>query len=232
MLTESTGTTAASAVIDTEGATYVERRGLPASPGTIDRRLTPRAWDGRLASVISNAGSPPVLASAVVGLTALKLSSARAWIWGGVYVVLGVLMPFLFVVWLVKRGDITDIDVQLRKQRIQPLLATIVCNGLAWLVLALAVAPATMTVVAGALWFQAVVVLAITLRWKISVHVATAAGVTTMAWALLGTPLPLVLTVPLVAWSRVRLRRHTVLQTVAGAFLGFVIFSTAATLIP
>jgi membrane-associated phospholipid phosphatase len=140
-------------------------------------------------------------------------------------------MPFLYVAWLVKRGDITDIDVRLRKQRAQPLLVTITCTGFAWLVLALGVAPRVMTVMAGALWFQVVAIFIITLRWKISVHAATAAGATTMAWALLGTPLPFLVTVPLVAWSRVRLRRHTLLQTVAGALLGFTVFFAAAALV-
>ena len=217
---------------DLRPAAYADGRGLPVSLRTIDSRTSPRTWDGRLASLASNLGSPPVLASVAVALIALKLSSARAWMWGSVYLLLGVMMPFLYVVWLVKRGNVTDIDVRLRKQRFQPLLVTITCTGLAWLVLALGVAPATMTVVVGALWFQAVAVFAITLRWKISVHAATAAGATTMAWVLLGTPLPLVLIVPLVAWSRVRLRRHTLPQTVAGAVLGFVIFSAAATLMP
>lgn len=213
-------------------AAYSKERGLPASPRTIDWRTSPRTWDGRLATLVSNVGSPPVLASMVVALTAFKLSSARAWMWAGVYLLLGVLTPFLYVVWLVKRGDVTDIDVRLRKQRVQPLLVTITCTGLAWLVLTLGLAPSAMIVVAGALWFQAVAVFAITLRWKISVHVATAAGATAMAWAHLGTPLPLALVVPLVAWSRVRLRRHTLPQTVAGALLGFVIFAAAATWLP
>jgi membrane-associated phospholipid phosphatase len=182
--------------------------------------------------VISNVGSPPVLACLVVLLTAMKLSSPGAWLWGGVYALLAVLIPLLYVVWLVKRGDITDIDVQLRKQRFQPLLVTMTCTGLAWLVLALGVAPTTMTIVAGALWFQVVAIFAITLRWKVSVHTATAAGATTMVWALLGTPLPLMLAVPLIAWSRVRLRRHTLPQTVVGALLGFVIFCAATLLMP
>ena len=35
--------------------------------------------------------------------------------------------------------------------------------------------------------------------------------------------LPLVVGVPLIAWARVRLRRHTVTQTIAGALLGLTI---------
>lgn len=209
----------------------VEGRGLPANPQVMDSR-GPFSWDQRLAAVISGVGSPPVLASVAVGLTAVERSGPHAWIWVIVYLLLGVLSPFSYVVWLVKRGYVTDVDVQLRKQRAQPLLITILCTGVAWLVLALAGAPTEMTLVAGAIWFQVVVIFAITLRWKISVHSATAAGAATMVWALLGTPVPLLLVVPLVAWSRVRLRRHTVVQTVAGALLGFAVFLTAMALMP
>jgi membrane-associated phospholipid phosphatase len=165
-------------------------------------------------------------------LIALDLSSSWAWMWGGIYALLGVLVPFLSVVWLVKRGRITTIDVRLREQRVQPLLITITCTGLAWLVLTWGVAPTAMTIMTGALWFQAVTVFAVTLRWKISVHAATAASATTMAWVLLGTPLPFLLTVSLVGWSRVRLRRHTLPQTVAGALLGFIAFFVAAMVLP
>jgi len=231
MLTEREVTTPSSTPTGVEAVGYREGQGFPASPGLVGPEA-PRSWDGRLALAISNVGSPPVVASLVVALTALKLATPGAWVWGGVYALLGVLLPFLYVVWLVKRGDVTDIDVRLRKQRAQPLLVTIVCNGLAWLVLTFGAAPPTMTIVAGATLLQVMAVFAVTLRWKISMHVATAAGATTMVWALFGTPLPFVFTVPLVAWSRVRLRRHSLSQTVAGALLGFFVFLAAAALLP
>jgi membrane-associated phospholipid phosphatase len=45
-----------------------------------------------------------------------------------------------------------------------------------------------------------------------------------VAWSLFGVLLPLVIGVPLMAWARVRLRRHTVAQTIAGLLLGLAIF--------
>jgi membrane-associated phospholipid phosphatase len=152
-------------------------------------------------------------------------------VWGGIYLVLAIMMPLLYLAWLVKRGRITDLDVRLREQRRRPLLVTIVCTGFAWLVLALGLASSIMTAVAVAVWVQVLLMLAVTLRWKISVHAAVAASATTVAWAFLGTPLPLLLGVPLVAWSRLGLRRHTLLQTVAGGLLGFVVFFAATSLL-
>jgi membrane-associated phospholipid phosphatase len=137
----------------------------------------------------------------------------------------------LYLVWLKRRGLVTDLDVQLREQRMRPMVFMLACGGLAWLALTLGAAPAQMAFLAGVLWLQMAVIFGITLRWKISVHCATAAGVATLVWALLGTPLPLLVGVPVIAWSRVRLRRHTLAQTVAGSLLGFGLFAIAIFLV-
>jgi membrane-associated phospholipid phosphatase len=197
-----------------------------ASPPVVDRAI-PRAWDGFLAYVISQVGSPPVLAVGAMALLASTLSSPRAWRWAGVYVFLAIVTPILYMFWLLSHGWISDLDVQLREERARPLIFTIACAGVAWLVLALGGAPLEMVVVAGGLWLQMAVIFGITLWWKISVHSAAAAGVATLIWSLVGTTLPLLAGVVIIAWSRVRLRRHTVAQTIAGAALGFAIFLVA-----
>jgi hypothetical protein len=187
-----------------------------------------RSLGERLARLISGVGSPPVQGFVVVGLTAAWLASPGAWIWAGFYLLVAVLLPLLHVIWLVRQGRVSDLHIRIREQRIRPLLVSIACAGLGWLVLILAPAPDALATVAAAVWLQTAAILLITLRWEISVHSAAAAGATTIAWVLLGTVVPLLLTLPLIAWSRVKLRRHTLAQTVAGSFLGFAIFSAAA----
>jgi len=209
--------------------TLIQTHDQCSSPAVVDNAL-PKAWDGRLAYVISQVGSPPVLASAAVAVAASVLSSPQAWMWAAVYVSLAILAPLLYLVWLVRRGWVTDLDVQLREQRWRPLIFSIACAGLAWFVLALGAAPSLMVALAGALWLQMVLICGITLCWKISVHSAAAAGAATLVWSLVGTPLPFLIGVPVIAWSRVRLRRHSVAQTIAGALLGVVIFSAALSL--
>jgi membrane-associated phospholipid phosphatase len=163
----------------------------------------------------------------MMALVAALVSTPRAWAWAGIYVCLAVVIPLLYLFWLLHRGLITDLDTQLREQRIGPLVFTIACTGWGWLVLLFGSAPSLMIVLAGALWLQMVIVLCITLRWKISMHCAAAGAAAAVMWALVGTPFPLLIGVPLIAWSRVRLRRHTVAQTIAGALLGFVVFMAA-----
>jgi membrane-associated phospholipid phosphatase len=184
----------------------------------------PREWDGRVAYVASMIFSPPVLSVIVMLLTAVVLSGGRAWAWAGIYVFLAVLLPLLHLVWLLHRGLVTDLDVQLREQRIRPLLFTVVCAGLAWAVLKLGVAPRQLVAVASALSLMTMVILSITLWWKISVHCAAMAMAAAVAWSLFGALLPLVIGAPLMAWARVRLRRHTVAQAIAGLLLGLAIF--------
>lgn len=206
-----------------------KKKGGRRSAATVDLAIS-RNRDGGLARAISNAGSPPVLTALAMGLTATTLSQPRAWLWAVLYVLIAVLTPFLYLAWLVRKGKVTDLDVQLREQRKQPLLVTLACMGVAGLLLALGSAPSTLTVLAATSWLQVLTILGITLRWKISVHASAAAGAGTVIWALLGSPWPLFIGVPLIAWSRVRLRRHTLLQTVAGALLGWAFFLIAASL--
>ena len=85
-----------------------------ASAAAIDTAI-PRAWDGFLAYVISQVGSPPVLAVVAMALLASTLSSPRAWRWAGVYVFLAIVTPILYLFWLLSHGWVSDLDVQLRE---------------------------------------------------------------------------------------------------------------------
>jgi membrane-associated phospholipid phosphatase len=187
-----------------------------------------RSWDGLLAHVISRFGSPPVLSAVATAMVASTQSDPRAWHWAVVYVSVAILTPVLYLAWLLCRGQITDLGLPLREQRVRPLIFALVCAGLAWLVLAQGGAPEQMVALARGLWLLIAVILGITLSWKISVHSAVAAGVATLVWSLGGTPVPLLIGVLVVAWSRVRLGRHAVDETVTGALLGQIVFFVAA----
>jgi membrane-associated phospholipid phosphatase len=192
------------------------------SIGAMAKRMG--TWDSYLAYVISQVCSPPVLAPVMMVLTASSISTPNIWIWVGGYVCLAVVFPLLYLFWLLRRGLITDLDIQHREQRIRPLIFTVTCTGLSWIVLLLGSAPSPLVALAGASLLQMVVVYSITVWWKVSMHCATAGAAAAVMWTLTGTPLPLLIGVPVIAWSRVRLRRHTVAQTIVGALLGFVIF--------
>ena len=90
-----------------------------------------------------------------------------------------------------------------------------------WVVLSQMQAPALLLALAATNLAQSVTYFLITLRWKVSIHSAVAAGLAVLGGAVAGGPVwALILTVPLIAWSRVVLRRHTLAQTIVGAAIG------------
>ena len=209
---------------------------LTQAPVTTVDRSFPKPWVGRLAYIVSMIGSPPVLGAGAIALTASILSGRphrgeQTWLWALVCASLVIVAPLTYIVWLLRRGQVSDIDVQRREQRAKPLVVSIISTGLACIVLLVGRAPAELLVLAGALWLQTIIIFGITLRWKISMHSSAAAGTGTLIWALTGTLLPLLIMVPLIVWSRVRLKRHTFAQTVAGAALGFTVFVAALRLV-
>jgi hypothetical protein len=190
--------------------------------------LAPSPWDEHLARWISRVASPPFVAASGVILSVQTIGTAAAWLWAGFYLLLVISLPAGYVFWLVRRGEVTDFDLRLREQRLRPFLATLSSAIIAWLALFFGDAPYLLVVLAGAAWVQIALLFGITLRWKISAHCTTAAGFVVLTWALFGSAAaPLVLTIPLVAWSRLRLRRHDLPQTLAGIFLGSAILGAA-----
>lgn len=181
-----------------------------------------------LARIVSNVAAPPVLA--VAGAVVLTLSSTTtgAWRWALLLAVTTVLLPSMYVVWMVWRGQISDLHVQNREERLKPYLVAAAAATLGWAICFLWPAPADFRMLAAATCLQAILFLLITLRWKISLHSAAAGSLTVLgvaAFSLSG--LYLALTVPLIAWARVRLERHTLMQTIAGAALGALVVAFA-----
>jgi membrane-associated phospholipid phosphatase len=181
-----------------------------------------------LANLIAQVLSPPVVTTPAIALVAHASGSAAAWSWAIAFFAMAISVPVLYVWWLLRRGEISDFHIPLREQRYRPFLFTLVSSALALGVLAAGGAPRLLVVLATAAWVQGVILFLVTLRWKISAHCAAMASLATLAVGLLGAmAMPVLATVPLVAWSRLRLERHTLAQTVAGTALGIVVTAAA-----
>lgn len=205
--------TALDTVRDTVLETVIE------TTATLER--LPRTGLGeRVATWISHAASPPVLGI----LSALLLSIGGitwAWEWSVNFVALVILAPAVYVAWLFVRGEITDMHVPVREQRTRPYLVALGAACAAWVLFTWWPAPPLHRVIALAALLQAAVFFLITLRWKISLHSAAAANLAVVGWMVLGAEgLLLGFGIPVIAWARVRLHRHTLAQTVGGALLG------------
>ncbi|MBN1260009.1 MAG: hypothetical protein JXB35_04935 [Anaerolineae bacterium] len=186
-----------------------------------------------LAFWVSNLGSPPVVVLITLVILAAHTSPPGRWVWAGVYTGLAIVFPTAFLIALVKRGKVTDIDVQLRRQRYLPFIVTLSSAAVALAFMLLGNAPRSLIQLACASIVQGLLAFAITLRWKISLHTSTAAGMVILILEAVG-PLaaPVLIAIPFIAWSRVKLRRHTPLQTIAGMGLGFATFLTTIYFLP
>lgn len=180
----------------------------------------------RVAYWVSQIGSPPLTGVGTAILIAAVLATQRAWLWTLFYITMTILIPCAYIIWLVRTGKAVDFHLPNREQRIRPLLLSLATAIVTWLVFYQAPAPRLLQMLATVNGVQTVLFLAITLQWKISLHCTAVTILSELALALFGTnAIPLTMSIPLIAWSRVYLDRHTVAQTLAGVLLGAVILT-------
>lgn len=128
--------------------------------------------------------------------------------------------PMLFIFYLYATDRISDLDMSIRTERERVFIAFVVFYALGAVDLWIIHAPVIMTASMAAYAVSSLVVQWITRYWKISTH---ALGITAPLVALTvlfgQRPAPFYVLIPIVGWSRVYLRAHTVLQVVAGTLL-------------
>lgn len=183
------------------------------------------SWRKQTAHVVSIVFSPPLMILTAVALVAAHLpsSAARGLAW--LYVAFILALPFACIGWLKRRGRVSDFDLSVRQERVVPM--TVAWMGLiaAWVMLQWADAPPLLSAFALLQIVQGAIFLFVTLFWKISLHTTAVASLAALWWVINGqSPLlwALLLLIPLVAWARLRLSRHTAAQTIAGTALGIL----------
>lgn len=188
----------------------------------------PSAVSLRLARVVTEISAPTVLVGILLLLQPL-LTPGVTWLQGVMAAVFTVGLPFAGILWLKRRGSVTDHHVGVRTQRAPILAASAVSMGIGALVLILLDAPAAMFGEIGGVFIGMMLCLAANLVWKLSVHSAVAAYV---GLALLA-PIPAVgaglalLLASATGWSRVKIGDHTPTQVLAGHIAGCLAFATA-----
>lgn len=187
----------------------------------------------RLAALLTNVFAPAHL---VIGLllivgAASHPSPIRGLAWGALAAVLVGVLPYVWVLYSVRRGRFTSQHIPDRAQRMLPLAiaGAAALAGLAILVIVNAPQPLTALIVA--MLAGLAVTAAITRYWKISLHTGVAAGTATILVIVFG-PALLATGVGVVALgsARVHLRDHTPPQVITGAVVGAVV--AAAVFIP
>ena len=134
------------------------------------------------------------------------------------------LIPIATVLILKKRGIISDLDASQKEQRIFPLTLGIIYSGIAFLILTYMQANPLVRGLMFCYMTNTIITILITRYWKISIHAMGGGGPIAVLWlAEFQYPLPALLILIAVSYSRVILKAHTILQAVAGALLGLVL---------
>jgi hypothetical protein len=184
-------------------------------------RVEPPKWDLRAAHWVSNVLNPPLMSVLGLVLMASFLGTRDAWLWAGMFIVLVVVVPTAYVGMLLRRGKIETFHIPRREDRKRPYQVIILCNMLGVALMVLFHAPFLLVAFGVMGVMQSTLLYVINSRWKISGHTTAISGLSVFMVAAMGWSLaPVLVTVPLVAWARVRTRSHSLWQAVAGILTG------------
>ena len=142
----------------------------------------------------------------------------------GITSLFGCVLPLAMVYGLLKLDFIKDFYAFDKDTRFIPFLWTTFFYLLGVISLILVNAPSTVTALMACYFVNGLVLMVITLKWKISIHASGITGpFTALLYLLGGVVFPLLLVVIPVAWARVELKAHTVMQVAVGAVLSGVL---------
>ena len=186
----------------------------------------PKPVHVRMARHVSNILSPASISLPFIVLVALYRASDKltALLYALITLFFVSVGPLAYIVIGVHLGKLSDIDISRRSERAGPFLFGISSTLAGLLVLLLIQGPKNLQTALIITIVSAIILLITTLWWKISIHASSLGGVATMLTALYGAAmLPCFFLLILVSWSRVVLRRHTILQVIAGSLVSIVL---------
>ena len=188
------------------------------------------------ARLVSDIVSPPLVWAILVIPVAFEYaeSTINAIFWAVLYGIFISLLPIAYVAYNVWRGNISDIHMKNRSERIRPLLVSILCTAIVWWLLRELGAPRAFPLLALMSLVQITVIALITLGWQISMHMMSIAGAVVAIGIIfsIGVALLMIPLVPLVAAARLNLKRHTPAQVIAGTVIGALLPAMFLGLIP
>jgi hypothetical protein len=152
-------------------------------------------------------------------------SQGQALLWSAAYGLFVCLLPGLYILWLVRRGSVTDVHLQQRQQRPRVLLISALFAGLAWGALRWLDAPPGLPLLAVITLAMLAITTLISLVWQISLHATSISAAVIATGAYFGI-VPALVILPLallVAAARLNLKRHTPAEIIAGTLVGGLI---------
>jgi membrane-associated phospholipid phosphatase len=195
----------------------------PVPPGEVTVSLRRRRVLVDLARFFSTVCNPFVMALVLFAILAhaYATDAETFWKWLFLTTFFTAIAPIGLTLWLYTTGKISDIDMSHRAEREKVFGGFVALYILGTIVLYVLQAPMMIVATLAGYTAAAVVVQYITRYWKISTHAMGITAPMVVLVALYGLqPLPFLILIPIVCWSRVYLKKHTVLQVIAGSALG------------
>jgi membrane-associated phospholipid phosphatase len=183
--------------------------------------MSPAVW--RWAKLISQLANPMVLSLPCFAAVSYRASPhwSQRLRWWSIASLAMSLTPFAHVRWGVRTGRLSDHEVSVRQERFWPYMAELGAIGSSYLLMRVLGAPKLMTAMVLSVGLGVSTVTAVTLLWKVSMHVTGTAGTATLLVLIYGKRwIPVFLIVPAVGWSRHVLDHHTPSQIATGAAIG------------
>ena len=182
----------------------------------------------RIAHYVSNILSPITVSLPFVLLVALyhAQSVSTALLYALLVLFFLSFGPTIYILVGVRIGKFTDADVSMRSQRTGPFLFGIASAALGLVTLFFTHGPKNLQTLLLITIVSGVVMMIVTLWWKISIHASSLAAAATLLTALYGNAiLPVFVLLIAVCWARGVLRRHTLGQVGAGSLVSIALTS-------
>ena len=175
----------------------------------------------KFAMYISRVLNPVFVLGVVIVLVSFEASESGAWIVLCTLIALffTVFAPWSIVLYMRRRGEISELFIPERHDRLRPLFFFTVSSWMGVGTLYLIHSPPAIYALMVCVAVQGTIALLITMRWKISLH---AMGL----WAACGVVIALyggwwaVVLAGLVSWARLVLQAHSVSQILVGSVVG------------
>jgi len=178
---------------------------------------------GRITRAISRIFDPVVEIPAALSLAVFwAIEWGFRWRFLLILLLIDAFLPFLFMVHLLRKGEISNWDIRDRRERIPLYLFTLIVHGIG-VITAWVLGKEQLMLILLIFYLVAVVFMVTTIFWKISIHAGVNALVVTMINLISGWRYgSLYLLVLVVGWARVHDRHHTWAQVMMGAFVSSV----------
>lgn len=179
----------------------------------------------RLAKTISTFTNPPILCIPLFFIICITLSINDLWqfpILELISIIFASVLPMAIILyWAKKSGN--DRDISNREDRFTPLIVGTVSYFIGFLISVSLGLNDFLSFLLLCYTINTFIVMLITTKWKISIHTTGLGGPACALIILLGPIGALIsLLYPVLIWSRVTLKKHTMAQAIAGGVYGFI----------